>query len=65
MDLKAELKKAKDAAEKAIHAAKEATEAAERMFYERGVIDTKAQLAEEVAIMCRDYYTESWGVAMN
>ena len=65
MDLKAELKKAKDVAEKAIHAAKEATEAAERMFYERGVIDTKAQLAEEVAIVCRDYYTKSWGVAMN
>ena len=65
MDLKAELKKAKDAAEKAVRAAKEATEAAERMFYERGVIDTKAQLAEEVAIVCRDYYTESWGVAMN
>ena len=65
MDLKAELKKAKDAAEKAVRAAKEATEAAERMFYERRVIDTKAQLAEEVAIVCRDYYTESWGVAMN
>lgn len=59
MDLKAELKKAKDAAEKAVCAAKEATKAVERIFYERGVIDTKAQLAQEVAIVCRDYYTES------
>ena len=42
MDIKVELKKAKDVAEKAVRAAKEATEAAERTSYERGVIDTKA-----------------------
>ena len=28
--------------------------------YERGVLDTK-----EVAVVCKDYYTESWGVAMD
>ena len=46
MDLKAELKKAKDAVELAIRVAKEATEVAERTFYECGVMDTEAQLAE-------------------
>ena len=65
MDIKVELKKAKDATEKAVCVAKEAIEAAERTSYERGVIDTKAQLAEEVVVVCRDYCTESWGVAMD
>ena len=45
--------------------AREATEAAMNMSYERGVLDTKTRLAEEVAIICRDYVTESWGVAMD
>ena len=64
-DLKAELKKVKDAAEKATRAAKEATKATERTSYERGVVDTEAWLANEVVVVCRDYYTESWGVAMD
>ena len=46
MDLKAELKKAKDVAELAVRVAKEAIEVVERTFYECGVMDTKAQLAE-------------------
>ena len=33
--------------------------------YERGVRDTETRLIEEVAVVCRDYYTESWGVAMD
>ena len=33
--------------------------------YERGVKDTEARLTEEVAVVCRDYWTESWGVAMD
>ena len=45
--------------------AREATETAMNMSYERGVLDTKTRLAEEVAIICRDYVTESWGVAMD
>ena len=65
MDLRAELKKAKDAAVEAVRVAKEATEAAERTSYERGVMDIKARPAEEVAVVCRDYCTESWGVAMD
>ena len=42
MDHKAELKKVKDAAEKAVRVAKEAAEVAERTSYERGVVDTEA-----------------------
>ena len=33
--------------------------------YERGVTDTKTWLLEKVAVVCRDYCTESWGVAMD
>ena len=64
-DLKAKLKKVKDAAKKAVRVAKEAIEAAERTSYERGVVDTEVWLAEEMVVVCRDYYTESWGVAMD
>ena len=59
MDLKAELKKAKDAAVEAVRAAKEATKVAERTSYELGVMDIEAWLAEEMDVMCRDYCTES------
>ena len=65
MDLKVELKKAKDAAEEAVRTTKEATEAVERTSYECGVMDTEARLVEEVVVMCRDYCTESCGVAMD
>ena len=61
MDLKAELQKAKDVA----RVSREAAEAAMATFYERGVLDTEACLAEEVAAVCRDYCTKSWGVAMD
>ena len=56
-DLKAELSKAKEAA----HLAREATEAAVAASYERRVADTEARLIEEVATVCRDYITMSWG----
>ena len=59
MDLKAELQKVKDATKEATWVAKEATEAAERASYERGVEDTENRLAEEVAGVCRDCYTET------
>ena len=42
MDHKAELKKVKDAAEKAVRVAKVATEVAERTSYEHEVVDTEA-----------------------
>ena len=61
LDLKAELQKAKEAA----RVAREATEAEVKASYERGVLDIEARLLEEVAVVCRDYCTESWGVAMD
>ena len=61
MNLKAELQKTKDAT----RVAREAAEAAVNAFYERGVLETETCLAEEVAIVCRDYVIESWGVAMD
>ena len=45
--------------------AREATKAAVAASYERGVKDTEAKLTEEVAVVCRDYVIESWGVAMD
>ena len=39
--------------------AREAAEAAVAAFYEHGVKDTEARLTEEVAVVCRDYVTES------
>ena len=61
LDVKAKLQKAKDIA----RVAREAAEAAVRASYERGVHNTETRLAEEVAIVCKDYYTESWVVALN
>ena len=61
LDLKAELLKTKEAA----CLAREAAEATVATFYERGVADTEARLTEEVATVCRDYITMSWGVALD
>ena len=60
-DLKAQLLQAKEVAS----LAREVAEAAVAASYERGVKDTEARLTEEVAVVCRDYVTESWGVAMD
>ena len=60
-DLKAQLLQAKEAA----CLAREAAEAEVAASYERGVMDTKARLTEEVAVVCRDYVTESWGVVLD
>ena len=45
--------------------AREAAEAAKNTSYKHGVLDRETHLAKEVAIVCRDYVTESWGVAMD
>ena len=45
--------------------AREAAEVAVAASYERGVKDTEVRLTEEVAVVCRDYCIESWGVAMD
>ena len=60
-DLKAELSKTKEAA----RLSREAAEAAVAASYKRGVADTEARLTEEMAIVCRDYITMSWGVALD
>ena len=61
MDLKAELQKVKEAA----WVAREASEAAEAAFYERGMLETKIGLAEEVAGVSRDNCAETWAEALN
>ena len=61
MNLKAELQKTKEAA----RVAREATEATVNKSYEGEVLDTETRLAEEVAIVCRDYVTESWVMTMD
>ena len=33
--------------------------------YDCGVVDTETRLAEDVAVVCRNYVSESWGVAMD
>ena len=59
--LKAELARTKEEA----RLAREAAEKAVAASYERGVHDTEARLAKEVAIVCREYITTSWGVALD
>ena len=60
-DLKAELAKVKEEA----RLAREATEKAVAISYDRGVRDTEIRLIEEVAAVCKDYITMSWGVALD
>ena len=55
LNLKAELQKVKEAA----RVAREAAKAAVNVSYKPGVLDTETCLAEEVAIVCRNYITES------
>ena len=61
LNFKAKLQKTKEAA----RVAREAAKAAMNTSYEHEVLDTKTYLAEDVAIICRDYVTKSWGVAIN
>ena len=61
LSLKAELQKAKAETQ----AVKEAAKAAKIATYERGVLETKQRLAEEVAEVCKDYYTITWNEALN
>ena len=61
LDLKTQLQQTKDAA----RVAREAAEAVVKVSYERGVCDTEARLTEEVVVVCKDYCTKSWGVAMD
>ena len=55
VDLNTQLQQATDAA----RVAREATKAAVKTSYECGVHDTEARLTEKVAMVCRDYCSES------
>ena len=61
LNLKTQLQQAKEAA----RVAREAVEAAVKASYERGVRDTETRLTEKMVVVCRDYCTESWRVAMD
>ena len=61
LDLKVELRKLKDAT----RVARDATEATVNTAYERGLTNMETRPSKEVAVMCRDYCTKSWGVAMD
>ena len=45
--------------------AREATEATVKASYECGVRDMEIFRAKEVALVCKDYCTESWGIVMD
>ncbi|XP_050264240.1 stress response protein NST1-like [Quercus robur] len=60
-ELKAKLAKAKEEA----RLSREAAEKAVAASYERGVHDTEERLTEEIATVCRDYVTSTWGLAMD
>ena len=60
LSLKAELEKAKAEAQ----AVKDATQAAETIAYERGMLETEQRLTEEVAEVCWDYCTVTWNEAL-
>ena len=55
LDLKVQLQRVEATA----RVAREAAEAAMKVSYEDGVLDTEARLTEEVVVVCRDYCTES------
>ena len=59
--LKVELARTK----KEARLAREAAEKAVAASYDRGVRDTEVRLTEEVATICREYITTSWGVALD
>lgn len=61
MDLKAKLKKAKEAAQ----VAKAVTDALEQKFYDLRVQKIEARLTEELAKVCKEYYQEVWIEALN
>ena len=44
---------------------REAAEAAVKVSYEHRVFETETKLTEEVAVVYKDYCTESWEVAMD
>ena len=60
-DLRAELQKAKDAAQ----LIKEAAEAEKQVAYRLGVEETQVRLTGEFSAVCRDYCDITWGKAFD
>ena len=61
LELKAELQKAKEAAQ----LTKEAIEAEKQASYTLGVEETQARLIEELTEVCRDYCEATWAETLN
>ena len=61
LKLRVDLQKAKDEA----RMAKEASGAAKVAAFERGILETKTRLIEEVAGVYRDYCVEVWAESLN
>ena len=60
-DLKAELRRVKEAAQ----VAREAAKAVEEAAYKHRGEETKTRLAEEVTVVCRDYCAKTYSEALN
>ena len=60
-ELREELRKAREAAQ----LVKEAAEAEKQAAYMLGVEETQARLIEELSAVCREYYSISWGKALD
>ena len=60
-DLREELRKARET----IQLVKEAAEAKKQAAYTLGVEKTQARLTEELSAVCREYYSISWGKALD
>ena len=61
MELREELRKAREA----IQLVKKAAEAEKQAAYNLGVEETQAKLMKEFSVVCRDYYDISWGKAID
>ena len=61
MDLKAELRKTREAAQ----LAEEVAEAKKKASYQLGVEETDIRLTEELSVVCRDYCDATWDKALS
>ena len=61
MDLRKEFRKAREA----VQLVKKVAEVEKQAAYTLGVEETQARLTEELSAVCRDYYSISWGKALD
>ena len=55
----------REEAREAVQSVKEAAEAEKQIAYMLGVEETQARLIEELSAVCREYYSISWGKALD